>query len=405
MQPPRARGREETMPIAERMIRRVADFAVIKAMFEEGRRLKERFGEENVCDFSLGNPDVPPPGEFREALRDILRSDALAFGYTPVAGYPPLRAALARRISEEHGVALPPEMVVMTVGASGALNDILRALVNPGEEVLTPAPYFLGYDNYAFLVDAALKTAPTDPSFHLDLAALERAVNAKTRVVLINSPNNPSGAVYTADEINGLGRLLETASARLERRIYLVCDEPYRRIAFEAEVPPVMQAYPHTIVVNSFSKELSLAGERIGYRAVHPQAEDAETIRDAAAAVNSMLVVNAPSLLQQAVARVLGAAVDVSIYRRRRDALSAILAEAGYAFSRPEGAFYHFPRSPIPDDGRFIDILKEERILATPGRAFGAPGYFRLSFAVADSVIQASRDGFIRAMRRARRMT
>jgi aspartate aminotransferase len=292
-------------------------------------------------------------------------------------------------------------MVVVTVGAAGALNDILRALVNPGEEILTPAPYFLGYDNYAFLADAVLKTVPTDARFHLDLAAIERAITPQTRVVLINSPNNPSGAVYAAPEINGLGRLLAGASDRLGRRIYLVCDEPYRRIVFDAEVAPVMAAYPHTVVVNSFSKELSLAGERIGYFAVHPQAEDAETIRDAAAAVNSMLVVNAPGLLQQAVARVLGAAVDVSAYRRRRDLMGAILNEAGYEFTLPEGAFYLFPKSPVPDDARFADMLKEERILVSPGRAFGVPGYFRISFAVPDVVIRGAREGLIRAMRRA----
>jgi aspartate aminotransferase len=389
------------MPIAERMIRRVADFAVIKNMFEEGRRLKERFGAESVYDFSLGNPDVPPPEEFRAALRELVRSDTLSFGYAPVAGYLPLRQALARRLSTEHGTPVPPEMVVVTVGAAGALNDILRALVNPGEEILTPAPYFLGYDNYAFLADAVLKTVPTDARFHLDLAAIERAITPQTRVVLINSPNNPSGAVYAAPEINGLGRLLAGASDRLGRRIYLVCDEPYRRIVFDAEVAPVMAAYPHTVVVNSFSKELSLAGERIGYFAVHPQAEDAETIRDAAAAVNSMLVVNAPGLLQQAVARVLGAAVDVSAYRRRRDLMGAILNEAGYEFTLPEGAFYLFPKSPVPDDARFADMLKEERILVSPGRAFGVPGYFRISFAVPDVVIRGAREGLIRAMRRA----
>lgn len=389
------------MPIAERMIRRVADFAVIKNMFEEGRRLKERFGAGNVYDFSLGNPDVPPPAEFREALRELVRSDTLAFGYAPVAGHPPLRQALAQRLTAEHGVPVPPEMVVITVGAAGALNDVLRALVNPGEEILTPAPYFLGYDNYAFLVDAELKTAPTDPRFHLDLAAIDRAITPQTRVVLINSPNNPSGAVYAAAEVIGLGRLLEAASARLGRRIYLISDEPYRRIVFDAVVPPVMAAYPHTVVVNSFSKELSLAGERIGYFAVHPQAEDADTIRDAAAAVNSMLVVNAPGLLQQAAARVLGAAVDVSVYRRRRDMIGAILAEAGYDFTPPEGAFYLFPKSPIADDARFTELLKEERILVSPGRAFGVPGYFRISFAVPDAVILAARDGFIRARRRA----
>ncbi len=385
------------MPIADRMVRRVADFTFIKNMFEEGRQLKERHGADNVYDFSLGNPDLPPPGELRNALRELAQSDSLSFGYAPVAGYLPLREALARRLSAEHGAPVGPEMIVMTVGAAGALNDIFRALVNPGEEILTPAPYFLGYDNYAFLVDATLKTAATDRRFHLDIDAIDRALSPHTRVVLINSPNNPTGAVYSSREINGLGRVLEAASLRFGRRIYLVSDEPYRRITFGAEVPPVMAAYPHTIVVNSFSKELSLAGERVGYFAVHPEAEDAGAIVAAAAAANSMHVVHAPGLFQQAVARVLGAAVDVSAYRRRRELICEVLTAAGYEFNRPEGAFYLFPKSPIPDDARFTEILKAERILVSPGRAFGAPGYFRISFAVPDQTIENSRDGFARA--------
>ncbi len=393
------------MPIADRMVRRVADFAVVKNMFEEGRRLKELHGADNVYDFSLGNPDVPPPAELRTALRELTRSDTLSFGYAPVAGLLPLREALARRVSGEHGVTLPPGMIVMTVGAAGALNDIFRALVNPGEEILTPAPYFLGYDSYSFLVDASLKTAPTDRRFHLDLDAIDRALTAQTRVVLINSPNNPTGAIYSAAEINGLGRRLDAASARFRRRIYLVCDEPYRRITFGAAVPPVMAAYPHTIVVNSFSKELSLAGERIGYFAVHPGAEDAGAIVDAGSVANSMHVVNAPGLFQQAVARVLGTAVDVSVYRRRRERVCDILSDAGYEFNRPEGAFYLFPKSPIPDDARFTEILKAERILVSPGRAFGTPGYFRISFAVPDATIENSRNGFVRAAAQVKKMT
>ena len=391
------------MPIADRMVRRVAEFAVIKNMFEEGRKLKERCGADKVYDFSLGNPDLPPPAELRAALRELAGTDALSFGYAPVAGHLPLREALARRLSAEHGVPMRPELIVMTVGAAGALNDIFRALINPGEEILTPAPYFLGYDSYAFLVEAALKTAPTDRRFHLDLGAVDRALTRQTRVVLINSPNNPSGAIYSAAEIEGLGRLLEEASTRFGRRIYLVSDEPYRRITFDTEVPAVMAAYPHTIVVNSFSKELSLAGERIGYFAVHPQAEDAEAIVAAGSAANSMHVVNAPGLFQQAVARVLGAAVDVSVYRRRRDLLCEILSAAGYEFNPPEGAFYLFPKSPIPDDARFTELLKAERILVSPGRAFGTPGYFRISFAVPDRTILGSRDGFLRAAEQAGR--
>ena len=389
------------MPIADRMTRRVADFAVIKNMFGEGRRLKEMFGADNVYDFSMGNPDVPPPDAFRKALRELTQSNTLSFGYAPMAGHLPVREALAQRLTGEHGVPVPPEMIVMTVGAAGALNDIFRALVNPGDEILTPAPYFLGYDNYAFLVDADLITAATDQRFHLDLAAIAKAITWKTRVVLINSPNNPTGAIYSAEEINGLGQVLEAASARFKKRIYLVSDEPYRRITYGAAVPPVLAAYPHTVVVNSFSKELSLAGERLGYLAVNPAAEDAEAIVAAASVVNAMHVVNAPSLFQQAVARVIGTTVDVSIYQRRRDLIGGIMTAAGYEFNLPEGAFYLFPKSPIADDARFTEILRGERILVSPGRAFGAPGYFRISYAVPDTTIIGSEEGFRRALQKA----
>jgi aspartate aminotransferase len=383
------------------MIARVAAFAVIKDMFEEGRRLKAEFGSDNVYDFSLGNPDVPPPEIFRRTLREMTAADGLDHGYAPVMGHLHVREALAGRLQEEQGIAIPPDLILMTVGAAGGLNDILRALMNPGEEFVTPAPYFLGYENYAFLADVALVSAPTDARFHLDIAAIEKTLTFKTRVVLINSPNNPSGAVYSAAELKALGDLLQRASARFGKRIYLVSDEPYRRIVYDVAVPSVFTAYPHSIVVNSFSKELSLAGERIGYLAVHPGADDAPQILAAAAAINSMSVVNAPGLFQQAAARVLGAAVDVSSYRRRRDLMAAALNDAGYPFTLPEGAFYLFPKSPIADDVRFTWILKEERILVSPGRAFGSPGFFRISYAVPEAVITGSREGFRRALQKA----
>ena len=390
------------MPIADRMIPRVAAFSVIKDMFEEGRRLKAEFGADRVYDFSLGNPDVPPPGEFRRALREMAATDDLSHGYAPVTGHLHVREALARRLHQEHRIAIPAELILMTVGAAGALNDILRALMNPGEEFVTPAPYFVGYENYAFLADVALAPAPTDPRFHLDLGAIEKILTFKTRVVLINSPNNPTGAVYSAAEVNALGALLQRASSRFGKRIYLVADEPYRRIAYDVAVPSVFAAYPHTIVVNSFSKELSLAGERIGYLAVHPEAEDAAQILAAAAAVNSMNVVNAPSLFQQVAVKVEGAGVDVSAYRRRRDLICAVLQDSGYEFTLPEGAFYLFPECPIADDVRFTNLLKEERILVSPGRAFGAPGYFRISYAVPEATIIGSKEGFRTALQKVR---
>jgi aspartate aminotransferase len=389
---------EKIMPIAEKMAEMIEKSTMIKKMFEEGARLKAVHGPENVFDFSLGNPDVPPPPEFKKVLWELINDDALYHGYTPSAGYPHVRQAVADYLSSEHGFNFTSDLIIMTVGAAGALNDILMALINTGEEILTPSPYFVGYLQYSSVAGAPLRTVPTDADFHLDLAAIEKAITAGTRVVLINSPNNPTGAIYSAGELSGLGEILERASQKFGKRVYLVSDEPYRKVAYELEVPSVFQAYAHTIMVSSYSKELSLAGERIGYLAIHPEAEDVQLVAGAAGVANTMLCVNAPSMIQLAIARLQGITVDVSIYRRRRDMLCRGLSEAGYEFNVPEGAFYLFPKSPIPDDVEFINRLKDELILAVPGVAFGAPGYFRLSYAVPDATIAGSFKGFKRAL-------
>ena len=333
-------------------------------------------------------------------LKELVNSDTLNHGYTPNPGHPHVRQAVAEYLGEEHGVKLTPDSIIMTAGAAGALNAAIGALVNTGEEILTPSPYFIGYDHYAFMARANLKTAPTDADFHLDTAAIEAAITKDTRVVLINSPNNPTGAVYTAGELAALGDVLDRASQKFDRRIYLVADEPYRKIVYDGTVPSVFQAYPHTIVVSSYSKELSLAGERIGYLAVHPDAEDVGLVTSAAIVINTMISVNAPSILQLVVGQLQGVTVDVSIYKRRRDMLCKALAEAGYELNIPQGAFYLFPKSPIADDIQFLRILKEELILAVPGVSFGAPGYFRLSYAVPDATIEGSFGGFRRARER-----
>ncbi|UCE52804.1 MAG: pyridoxal phosphate-dependent aminotransferase [Desulfobacterales bacterium] len=386
------------MPIAEKMVKMVEGMKMVKQMFEEGARLKAEHGTENVFDFSLGNPDVPPPPEFKKVLTDLVSDDSLYHGYTPNPGYPHVRQAVADYLSKEHDVNFTPDMIVMTVGAAGALNDTLKSLLNPGEEILTPSPYFVGYEHYAFIANATIKTVPTDTGFHLDVSAIDNAISEKTRVMLINSPNNPTGAVYSSEELTELGNVLNQASQKYGKRIYLVADEPYRKITYDVNVPSIFQAYPHTVAVSSYSKELSLAGERIGYLAVHPEAEDAELVAAAAAVTNTMLCVNAPSLLQLAVSQLQGVTVDVSIYRRRRDMLCQDLSEIGYDFNVPDGAFYLFPKSPISDDVKFVSILKEELILAVPGTGFGGPGYFRLSYAVPESTITGSMKGFKRAL-------
>jgi aspartate aminotransferase len=385
------------MPIADKMVKMVEGMKMVKQMFEEGARLKAEHGPDNVFDFSLGNPDVPPPKQFNNVLKQLIEDEKLSHGYTPNPGYPHVRQAVADYLGKEHDLNIPADMIIMTVGAAGALSDAFKSVLNPGEEILTPSPYFVGYEHYAFIADATIKTVPTDADFHLDVSAIEHAISEKTRVMLINSPNNPTGAVYAAQELAELGKVLNRASERFGKRIYMVADEPYRKIIYDVSVPSIFQAYPHTMVVSSYSKELSLAGERIGYLAVHPEAEDAQLVAGAAAVVNTMLCVNAPSLLQLAVSRLQGVTVDVSIYRRRRDMLCQGLAEIGYDFNVPEGAFYLFPKSPISDDVKFVNILKEELILAVPGIGFGGPGYFRLSYAVPDFTITGSMQGFKKA--------
>lgn len=388
------------MPIADKMVNMVEASSMIRKMFEEGNKLKAQYGADKVFDFSLGNPDVPAPPALKKALRDLVNDDSLSHGYMPNPGYPHVRQAVADYLGKEHGLELTSELVIMTVGAAGALNDIFKALLNPGEEILTPSPYFVGYNQYAFCASAVIKTAPSRPNFHLDLEAIEKAITEKTRIMLINSPNNPTGVVYSAEELAGLAAVLEQASQRFGKRIYLLSDEPYRKIVYRGEVPSVFKAYPHSLIASSYSKELSLAGERIGYLAVHPEAEDAQLIAGAAGVANTMYYVNAPSLLQLAVAKIQGVTVDVSIYKRRRDIFCQALQEAGYTLEIPDGAFYLFPQSPIPDDRLFVKMLTEELILVVPGSGFGAPGYFRISYAVPDATITGSLAGFRRAIAR-----
>jgi aspartate aminotransferase len=386
------------MPIADKMVRMVEAASFIRKMFEEGIRMREKFGADNVFDFSLGNPDVSPPAAVKETLLELINDTKVTHGYMPNPGYPQVRQAVADYLNQEFGTQLTPDLIVMTVGAAGALNDCLKALINPGEEILTPAPYFVGYNQYAFVAGATLVTAPTKPDFHLDLEAIQTGITEKTRVVLINSPNNPTGAVYSAEELDGLGRVLEAASKKFDKRIYLISDEPYRKIAYDVDVPSVFDAYDHTIVLTSYSKELSLAGERIGYLAVSPKAEDAGIVAAAAGVANTMMYVNAPALFQQVVGRLQGVTVDIDIYRRRRDLFCQGLKEAGYEFDVPKGAFYLFPKSPIENDVEFVNLLKEQNILAVPGTGFGGPGHFRLSYAVPDDVITRSLPGFKKAM-------
>lgn len=372
----------------------------IRRMFEEGAELKARLGADQVFDFTLGNPDLEPPPRFKEELLAAARDLTPGLhSYMPNAGLLPARQALAENLSQIYGLPFSAQDLVLTCGAAGGLNIVLKALLDPGEEVILFAPYF---PEYLFYVDnhgGVPRVVETDQAFQIDLNLVEAALSPRTRAVLINSPNNPTGQIYSAQALAELGQLLSRHSANLGRTVYLVADEPYRHLVYDnLELPNIFAAYPHTLLVTSFSKDLSIPGERLGLVAINPQAPDREEMAAALVLTNRILgFVNAPALIQRVVARLPGLKVDISPYVRRRELLAGILTQAGYEFIKPQGAFYFFPKAPGGDDLAFIDRLKQENILAVPGRGFGRAGYFRLAFCVPETTIQQAAPGFTRA--------
>ena len=378
----------------------------IRKMFEEGARMKAEFGADKVFDFSIGNPDVPPPAKFSTVLRELVEQEEPGVhGYMANAGFPLVREAIARRLSAEQQVSFTANDLLMTCGAAGGLNVLFKALLDPGDEVMVFAPYFVEYRFYVDNHGGEVKVVATDADFNLDLKGIEAALSAKTKIVLINSPNNPTGQIYPASDLQALGRLLDEAGKRFGTTIYLVSDEPYRNIVFDNHVvPPLMTATTNAIIASSYSKELSLPGERIGYLAVHPQmADKAQVVGAMTLATRILGFVNAPALMQRAVARLQDVSADSSIYARRLEAFCTVLDGAGSSYVRPKGAFYLFPQAPIDDDVEFCRLLVEEKILAVPGRGFGMPGYIRLAFCVDERVIAGSAEGFKRAMAAARK--
>ncbi|OGR03226.1 MAG: aspartate aminotransferase [Deltaproteobacteria bacterium RIFOXYD12_FULL_50_9] len=376
----------------------------IRRMFEEGAKLKALYGPENVCDFSLGNPDVPPPPEFYTVLEQLaLERTPGRHGYMSNAGFPEVREAVARRIAAEQGKLVSRDDVLMTCGAAGGLNVVLKAILDPGDEVIVLSPYFVEYHFYIDNHGGIPVVVPTAADFTLDLAAIAKALTPRTKAIIINSPNNPTGRIYSRDSLVGLAETLAAAGKRFSTTIFLISDEPYRKIVYDNNsVPAVFELYAESLVVSSHSKDLSLPGERIGYIAVHPEIAYKDQLLAAMTLANRILgFVNAPALMQRLVGRLSGAVVDNRIYADRRDLLCRILLEIGYEFTPPQGAFYIFPKSPITDDAEFVNLLLENRILAVPGRGFGAPGYFRLAFCVDEKVIERSATGFRAAFNKA----
>jgi aspartate aminotransferase len=376
----------------------------IRKMFEEGARLKAEHGPDKVFDFSLGNPNITAPECFDKALAETACSCSGDHGYMPNTGYPHVRQSVAKFLTAEQEVAVTQDEIIMTCGASGALNVALKTLLDPGDEVLTPIPCFVEYGFYADNHGGVLKTVPTHPDFSLDLDAMAAAITAKTKVVLINSPNNPTGQIYSRESLTRLGELLATKSADYERTIYLISDEPYRKIVFDGHrVPSIFAVYADSILATSYSKDISIPGERIGFAALNPAANYRDDVMNGMALANRILgFVNAPALMQKIVACLQGTSVDISLYQRKRDMLCEGLAAAGYDFVTPPGTFYLFPRSPIADDVAFVQALQEELILVVPGSGFNGPGHFRIAFCVDDDTIANALPGFKRVIERFR---
>lgn len=386
----------------------LANSSMIRRMFEAAIELRKKYGAEAVCDFSLGNPDLVPPPAIVNGLRDLvaLVDKPGGLGYMPNAGYPEVREKLAEYLAKEQETALKAEHVVITCGAAGGINAFFRAILSPGDEVVCPAPYFVEYGFYVGNFGGVLRSVKSTPGdFRLDLAGLEAAITAKTRAVIVNSPNNPSGAVYSADELRQLGVILARATEKYGRPVYLLSDEPYRFLAFDGiEVPPILPLYTYTVVIGSFSKNLALAGERVGYVAVNPAIPGVNQLVGALILTNRILgYVNAPCIGQRLMLAALGTQADASAYVRRRRKMAAVLDAAGIDYTLPAGTFYFFPKVPgTVSDTEFVSMLTEERILAVPGSGFGYPGYFRLALCVDERFIDKARDGFIAAANRAR---
>ena len=379
--------------IAEKMQNMVKNSSAIRAMFEEGNRLAKIYGPENVFDFSLGNPNVPAPQAVKDAIIEILNEeDPVALhGYTNSnAGYEDVREAVAASLNERFDTSFAGKNIVMTVGAAGGLNVALKILLNPGDEVITFAPYFGEYRSYTANFDGVLVAiSPNTEDFQPKLDEFEAKITAKTKAVIVNTPNNPTGVVYSEETIKKLAAIMEAKQKEFGTDIYLISDEPYRELAYDGvEVPYLTKYYANTIVGYSFSKSLSLPGERIGYLVIPDEASDSSDLISAASVATRILgFVNAPTLQQKMVVKCLNEQTDISYYDRNRETLYNGLSECGFTCIKPEGAFYLFVKSPIENEKEFCEAAKKYNILIVPGSSFGCPGYVRMAYCVAYETI------------------
>ncbi len=391
--------------ISDKISRFMIQGSWIRKMFEQGAELKAIHGKDNVYDFSIGNPMGEPPPQFINALREAIDDDTPGtHSYMPNAGLPYVRKILASHLVKDHGVPLEAKHLVFTVGAAGALNVALKALINESESVMIFAPYFVEYKFYIDNVSGKSVIVETDAEFNLDIEAIRQAFTPSVKAIILNTPNNPTGRVYSEQTLTALADFLRAQREKVGHPIYILSDEPYKRIVYDGiQVPSLLKLYDQSLVCTSYSKELSIPGERLGYIAVSPACPGADTVIDALTFCNRILgFVNAPALFQRALGLAPEARVDISEYAKNRETLLSELGAMGYRITRPDGAFYLFIESPLPDDTEFVRILAEEKILAVPGLGFGRAGYFRLSFCVKHDMILRSLPGFKRALEQAK---
>jgi aspartate aminotransferase len=385
------------MPIAQKIKHAMEGASWIRDMFEEGIRLKQQYGEDNIFDFSLGNPVVEPPPAFHATLLQMLQNPRPGMHrYMPNVGYAETRAAVAAQLAKETGVAFTPEHIVMCVGAAAGINVVLKTLLDPGDEVIFLAPYFVEYHFYVDHNGGVPRVVQTDRHFDVDLEALEGALTPRSKVVLINSPNNPTGVIYPATTLKQLGELLQRKERQFNTKIYLLSDEPYKKLIYDGlTYPEIYPHYPNAISVTSHAKDLALPAERIGYIAINPECADLEDLIGGMSFTTRTLgFVNAPALMQHALVHLQGVTVDMSQYERKRNFLCDNLTAMGYQLVKPQGAFYIFPKAPGEDDVAFVKALQAKHILTVPGRGFGTPGHFRIAYCVEDHTIERAIDGF-----------
>jgi len=382
------------MAIATKIQGYIEGASWIRKMFEEGERLRKIHGADKVFDFTIGNPDIEPPQEFYDEFRRLAESPLPGMHrYMSNAGYEETRSAVAEVIAEASGRPVTAAEVVMTCGASGALNVVLKAILNPGEEVIILTPHFVEYKFYIDNHGGVPRDVWTDRNtFQLDLAAIEAAINDKTRAIIINTPHNPTGVIYHADSLKRLGDLVQRKERELERQIFVISDEPYARIAYDGRhVPNIFTFVDNSVIVTSHSKDLALPGERIGYLAANPRMTHVELFMEGVVFCNRTLgFVNAPALMQRMVAKLQRSSVDIGAYQKKRDLLYDNLTAMGFRMVKPDGAFYLFPQSPLADDVEFVRTAQKHNILLVPGAGFGAPGFFRIAYCVDEAMIERS---------------